>query len=100
MESGEKIVVRCGESLGISAIATLHAQLRNAFEKHRRIVVQVDDASDVDVTFFQLLLSASRTAETLGREFAVFVTEESHLISKMKNAGHLHRGLAIVGDPS
>jgi hypothetical protein len=60
--------------------------LSAALEKHNTIVADLSDTTDLDLTFLQLLISARKTSEALGKTFLIKMPANGVVSSKAECA--------------
>ena len=69
MESVEYNAVAFGEIVTVANVLQAQEKLRAAMGRVGPVVVNIDDASEIDLTFIQLMESARRKAAETGRDF-------------------------------
>jgi anti-anti-sigma regulatory factor len=67
----DRLVVRLDGSLTLNRARDLHAGLQDALGSGNAVILDCAEASDVDVTFIQLLLAARRGADALGKSLSL-----------------------------
>ena len=66
--SNEDGVLTLDGDLTVNRAEELHAMLLRALDKANHLVVKFDSITEVDLSFFQLLHSAQRTAKARGKK--------------------------------
>jgi anti-anti-sigma regulatory factor len=64
-------VIALADSIDITCAAELKALLLEALSSGTEVLISLDDATDLDVTAFQLLWAAERQARQSGVEFRI-----------------------------
>jgi len=86
MELGQ-VVVRLSGPLTIQTAEAVHQRLCAALSEGGPVTVDCAAASEIDVTFIQLLLAARRGAAETGRDFALAGPAEGALLKTLRQAG-------------
>ncbi len=88
-------------ALKIENAAEIRMKLIDMIEKEDRVVITVGEDAEADLSFFQLICSAHRTAVRLNRSFGVASVRPQTFIRSSKAAGFLReKGCAcdLMGD--
>jgi anti-anti-sigma regulatory factor len=80
------LIIRCEGPFTLPMAKKVRGVFSAAIEKHDVIVADVSVTTDLDLTFVQLLISAKKTAESLGKTFLVNMPDGSVVSSKVKSA--------------
>jgi hypothetical protein len=73
----------------ISNISQAHEQLGALLREQEAVIVDVDDLSDTDLTFIQLLESARRKASEIGVGFSLNKPAAGSLLEVLRRGGFL-----------
>lgn len=71
----------------MSMAQKVRAALSAAIEKHQVVVADLSGTTDMDLTFIQLLVSARKSADALGKTFLVNMPEGCAAAAQWKRAG-------------
>ena len=63
--------------------------LRSAFENSGDILIDIPEAGDVDLSFIQLIEACRRSADRLGRTFALCRPADGNVLSTLSRGGFL-----------
>jgi anti-anti-sigma regulatory factor len=88
-EISEHLVSFSG-SLTIGSISDAHATLVEAIGNDAPVVVSLDDVTEVDLTFAQLLEAARRTATARGQIIRMEKPAEGALLQVLQRGGFLN----------
>ena len=89
MEAEDKTTerLRFDGELTIASADVLHKRLLDALRTHHAVEVDCSAATEIDVSFVQLLIAASRAAREWGKSFTVTGIAQSALGSALARAG-------------
>jgi len=71
----------------------VHAKFTDAFMENASIEIAIDDESDVDISFVQLIESARNTAEKAGATLVLSSPAAGQLRSTLERGGFLDGGI-------
>jgi len=89
-------VVPLGGSLTIATAEATHAKLREAFGGASAITLDCSQASEIDVTFLQLMVSAQRTAARAGKTVRLAAPPDGVLAEALRRCGFPPAGAAAA----
>jgi len=75
-DEGKRCVIRLEGEVGIAVAAELKTKLVEAMAAGKQVHVELEKATDLDVTALQLLWAAAREAEKAGNSFTVAQVSE------------------------
>ncbi len=78
-------------ALTIDNAAAIRARLIDIFKKTDRIAVSINEESEIDVSFLQLLCSAHRTAMESEKSFVLDGAKSKSLIHVAEEAGYARK---------
>ena len=78
--------VRCQGEFTFSSAQQVRNALSAAIEKHNLVVADVTPATEIDITFIQLLVSAQKSAALLGKTLLVKLPEGGPVAAKVQSA--------------
>lgn len=90
-----KPVLRFEGSLVLSNAEAIQRSLLSALREHPTVEVDCSDASEVDISFIQLLIAAQRMAAASGKRLALSNPASGVLCEALQRAGMLES----AGDP-
>ena len=79
--------VTFGGALTVRHAEQIHESFADALSDHQHIVVDCSQASQVDLSFVQLVLSARRSAEGAGKRLALAQPASGDLLDVLRRAG-------------
>lgn len=85
--SVEPIVMNCSGRLTISETSDLRETILEAFANHSDIVLDCSDATEVDLTFVQLLISGRRAAAAAGIGLRIAAPIDAAVADTLRRAG-------------
>jgi anti-anti-sigma regulatory factor len=91
--ANEEIVVGCGESLTISEASEMREVILNAFQESADVTIECSSATEVDVTFLQLLVAGRRAAEAKNASLSVSAPLDSAVATALRRAGFVPEDL-------
>lgn len=83
--------VALGENLDVAASEAIHEQLREGLRSTTRLVLDAAKATEVDVTFLQMLVAAHRTAERAGKSIVFASPPSGALAASLARCGFTPR---------
>lgn len=84
--------IRCQGEFPLTSAQSVHSALSAALAKHNVVIADASSATEVDITFIQLLVSAQKTAALLGKTLIVKLPESGPIPAKVKCAAiHLRQ---------
>lgn len=75
--------------LTMRGVGKAHGALSAALSKHPSVVVAIDPAAAVDLTFVQLIYSARKSAADADRDFALAAPASDGLLEVLRRGGFL-----------
>lgn len=91
----DETVIPCEGDLTIARAASLRETLLEALESARDVKLDCSAATNVDVTFLQLLVAAQRTAAARGVNLSIIAPEDGALAQALPRAGMSQRGILL-----
>lgn len=79
--------VTFGGALTVRHADQIHESFVDALRQHQHIVVDCGQASQVDLTFVQLVLSARRSADAAGKRLSLAEPAAGDLLDVLRRAG-------------
>lgn len=85
----ETRVLRLAGTLTLTEAESIHAALRRELSESAAVTVDVSGATEVDVSFVQLLLAARRTAADWGKSIALSSPADGALLDTLVRGGFM-----------
>lgn len=89
MEIVEYNAVSFGESVTVANVLQAHGELGAVLCLDGAVVVDIDDTSEIDLTFIQLMESARRKAAETGRDFRLRHPAGGAVLEVLRRGGFL-----------
>jgi len=89
LESFEYRAVSFGEGVTVVNVLQAREELWAALRHDGPVVVDIDDASEIDLTFIQLMESARRKAAETGRDFTLRRPADGAVLEVLRRGGFL-----------
>jgi len=81
--------LRFGGALTLRCVDVMHGQLLNALRAHEAVTVDCSQATEIDISFIQLLLAARRTARDWGKTLILAAPAHGPLREALIRGGFL-----------
>ncbi|OBS53528.1 hypothetical protein A8B73_05595 [Methylosinus sp. 3S-1] len=81
------MIVACSGKQMIAEAPEIREALRNAFRQSLDIVIDCSLATEVDLTFIQLLIASRRTAHAIGAALQIVAQPDSTIAEALRRAG-------------
>lgn len=89
--------VRLDGALTVRNAAGIHQRLRESLRQHATVTLDCDAATDVDLSFVQLVLSARKSASLSGKSLSLVAPATDMLAGTLRRAGLLGVASASEG---
>ena len=63
--------IELGQTLTIAVVDEIGRTLLDGLDRHQALAVDCDAATEIDITFLQLLIAAQKSAKNSGRQFGL-----------------------------
>lgn len=93
-------VVKLDGRLTVERIVAIKDTLLKQLEAHDNLVVDCGGATDIDVSFLQLLYAANRACESRGNRLSLAGRCPEPMRKVLRDAGFCHAGDACIEDPA
>jgi anti-anti-sigma regulatory factor len=84
----DQFVIRCEGHLTLAAAPKIREELLAAIATNDKVVADVSQATDADLTFIQILIAAKRTASARGKTFLISAPENGVVMQKINCVGN------------
>jgi len=92
--------LKLSKDLTIQNADEIRVKLSSAVAEHPIVRVDCSDATEVDLSFVQLLIAARRSATALGREFGLAAPAAGVLLDALKRGGVVADGPGSASFPA
>jgi anti-anti-sigma regulatory factor len=84
----DQFVIRCEGFLTLSSAPRIREEILAAINANSKVVADVSNATDADITFIQILIAAKRTASARGKTFLISAPENGVVMQKINSVGN------------
>lgn len=86
----EERTIRPDGNLGIDRAALLRAEILDALASSRRVILDLEAVSDIDLSCLQVLYAARKSARTTSREFSIRGSLPPRTLDRLFASGFLN----------
>jgi anti-anti-sigma regulatory factor len=83
----DQFVIRYEGFLTLAAAPKIREEILAAIDANKKVVADVSQATDADLTFIQILIAAKRTASARGKTFLISAPENGVVMQKINSVG-------------
>ncbi|MBY6242660.1 STAS domain-containing protein [Methylosinus sp. Sm6] len=81
------MAISCGDKLMISEAVEMRDSILRTFRHSANVMIDCSHATDIDLTFIQLLIASRRTARASGAKLRISAPLDSPIAETLRRAG-------------